>query len=276
MHGVLAPVITPFHRDLSPDVPALLAHCRSLLAQGVGLVLFGTTSEANSLSLAERLHLLELITQEVDPQRVLVGTGCCALPDTVALTRRATELNTAGVLMLPPFYYKAVSDEGLFRSYAHVLEKVPEAQVYLYHIPPVAHVGLTRPLIERLLETFPQNILGIKDSSGDPSHTHSLLDLPLAVFPGSESYLLSALQEGARGCISATANINAKALAELYAHPTEERQARVAAVREALRPYPMIPALKALLGWPTVRPPLVELPEDALAELRTRLDAHPT
>jgi len=271
MHGVLAPVVTPFRPDLSPDVPALLTHCRWLLDCGVGLVLFGTTSEANSLSLAERLELLEHVTGAVDPGRVLVGSGCCALPDTVALTRRATELKTGGVLMLPPFYYKAVSDEGLFRSYAYVLEKVPEASVYLYHIPPIAQVGLSRALIERLLERFPGNILGIKDSSGEPNHTHSLLDLPFAVFPGSESYLLSALRAGARGCISATANINPKGLAELYAHPTEERQARVAAVREALRPYPMIPALKALLGWPVVRPPLVELPAAQLAELREKL-----
>lgn len=256
VHGILAPVLTPFCSDLSPDVPALIAHCRSLLDQGVGLVLFGTTSEANSLSVEERLEILDQVTRAVDPRRILVGTGCCALPDTVKLTAAASKC--AGVLMLPPFYYKTVSDEGLFRSYAHVIEKVPETRVYLYHIPPVAQVGLSLSLIERLLEAFPQNIVGIKDSSGDEENTRKLLQLPLEVFPGSETWLMSALQAGARGCISATANVNALALAELYAHPTEERQVQVTAFREALRPFPMIPALKALLGFPTVRPPLVE------------------
>ncbi len=257
VHGILAPVLTPFKNDLSPDVPAFLKHCHWLLDEGAGLVLFGTTSEANSLSLEERLDLLDHATQTLDPQRILVGTGCCALPDTIRLTRAASKC--AGVLMLPPFYYKNVSDEGLFRSYAQVIEKVPAARIYLYHIPPIAQIPLSYSLIERLLKAFPENIIGIKDSSGDQENTRKLLQLPIAVFPGSETYLLSALHEGARGCISATANLYPRGLAELYARPTPERQAQVTAVREALRPFPMIPALKALLGWPTVRPPLVEL-----------------
>ena len=274
MHGVLAPVLTPFRPDYSVDEPRLLAHCRWLLEQDVGLVLFGTTSEANSLSLDERLDLLERLAP-LAPERILVGTGGCAFPDTVRLSARAVALGCAGVLVLPPFYYKGVSDEGLFRSYSEIIERVGDARlrIYLYHIPPVAQVGLSFALIERLLAAWPQTVVGIKDSSGDLAHTLALLKrFPLEVFAGSESALLATLQAGGRGCISATANVNPHALVQLFHEPTPARQAAVTAVREAFRPYPMIASLKAVLGWPTVRPPLVEL-GNAWPQLQEALEA---
>src|SRR5215211_9136293 len=138
MHGVLSPVVTPFDRELRPDGTRLIQHCRWLLEQGVGLAVFGTTSEANSMSVAEKIALLDtLVAAGLPPSRMMPGTGCSAFTDTVELTRHAVQLGCAGVLMLPPFYYKAVSDEGLFRSYAEIIERVGDSRlrIYLYNIP---------------------------------------------------------------------------------------------------------------------------------------------
>ena len=165
--GVLVPAVTPFHPDLSVDAERFVDHCRWLLAEGAsGLAVFGTTSEANALSVAERTDLLERLIEGGIPASVLLpGTGCCALPDTVALTRHATQSGCFGVLMLPPFYYKGVSDDGLFASVAEVIERVADdrLRIYLYHIPPMAGVGLV-PLIERLLKSYRGVVAGIKDS----------------------------------------------------------------------------------------------------------------
>ena len=155
--GVLVPALTPFDSNLDPDADALLAHCRWLLDQGVdGLAVFGTTSEANSLGLEERMTLLEhLLENGIPANKLMPGTGMCALSETVKLTRHAVERGCRGVLMLPPFYYKAVNDDGLFASYAEVIERVGNSalHIYLYHIPPVSQVGLSLGLIGRLLST---------------------------------------------------------------------------------------------------------------------------
>jgi len=164
MSGVLAPVITPFDRDLAPDAERLIRHCRWLLDRDVGLAVFGTNSEANSLSVPEKLRLLDaLLGAGIPPERMMPGTGCCAFPDTVELTRRAVERGCSGVLMLPPFYYKSVTDDGLFASYAEVIERVGDTRlrIYLYHIPPVSQVPISLALIERLLARYPQIVAGI-------------------------------------------------------------------------------------------------------------------
>jgi 4-hydroxy-tetrahydrodipicolinate synthase len=214
IQGVLSPVVTPFRSDLSPDAERFVRHCRWLLSQNVGLAAFGTNSEANSLSADERIELLDhLVAAGLDTSRMMPGTGCCALPETVRLTAHALKVGCAGVLMLPPFYYKGVSDDGLFRSFAEVIERVGDRRlrVYLYHIPPVAQVPITLGLIERLLKAYPDSVAGIKDSSGDWGNTKAVLDAFAAsgfdVFPGSETFLLASMRAGAVGCISATANI---------------------------------------------------------------------
>ena len=159
--GVLAPVLTPFNANLEPDANALLAHCNWLLDEGVdGLAVFGTTSEANSLSAGERIALLEhLLDNGVPADKLMPGTGMCALSDTVALTRHAVEHGCRGVLMLPPFYYKAVDDDGLFASYAATIERVADTRlrIYLYHIPPVANVGLSLALIGLIAAHLPRH-----------------------------------------------------------------------------------------------------------------------
>ncbi|WGS51236.1 dihydrodipicolinate synthase family protein [Paraburkholderia sp. D15] len=272
---VFAPVITPFNADASVDAPRLVAFCRWLVGQGAGLALFGTNSEANSLSLTERHALLDAVLDAgLDPAQMLPGTGACALPDAIALTRHASEAGCAGALMLPPFFYKGVGDDGLFGYYADVIEAVGSARlrVLLYHIPQFTGVPITHTLIERLIAAYPDTVVGIKDSSGDWANTAAMLEkFPgFAVFPASEALLGKALPLGAAGCISATANIQPHAIASLLnATTAEERtgwEGKVATVRLAVQAQPMIPALKSIVAhytndaaWQRVRPPLTSM-----------------
>jgi 4-hydroxy-tetrahydrodipicolinate synthase len=291
MRGVLSPVVTPFDRELRPDGERLVKHCRWLLEQGVGLAVFGTNSEANSMSVAEKIALLDtLVASGIPTARMMPGTGLCAFPDTVELTRHAVQLGCAGVLMLPPFYYKGVSDEGLFRSYAEVIERVGDSRlrIYLYHIPPVAQVPISLALIERLLKTYPGTIAGIKDSSGDWANTSAMLEQfqphGLDVFAGSEAFLLRTLRGGGMGCITAAANVNPGPIALLarsWQQPdADDQQAALNAVRAIFQQFPMIPALKAAIAqysddrvWATVRPPLVELDDAQRIALAQALHA---
>lgn len=276
--GVLSPVVTPFKRDLSTDADRFVRHCRWLLAHGcAGLAVFGTNSEANSMSVDEKLDLLDaLIDGGVPAAALMPGTGACALSDSVKLTAGAVKRGCGGVLMLPPFYYKGVSDEGLYRNFAEVIQRVGDArlQLYLYHIPPVSNVPITLDLIARLLKDYPQAIAGVKDSSGDWSNTKAMLDRFAAqgfdVFAGSETFLLDNLRHGGKGCITATGNINPGPIDHLYQHwqtpQADALQAGITATRHIVQRVPMIPALKAIIAhwgkdpaWETVRPPLVEL-----------------
>ncbi len=285
--GILSPVITPFGADLRPDAARLARQCHWLLSRNCGLAVFGTNSEANSLSVEEKIELLDaLVEAGVDPARMMPGTGACALPDTVRLTAHAVKRGCAGALMLPPFYYKGVSDEGLFRAYAEVIERVGDARlrIYLYHIPPIAQVPITLDLIERLIAAYPDTVVGIKDSSGDWDNTQAMLErFPgFTVFAGSESFLLRTLRGGGAGCISAAANINPAAIHRLYTEwqspQAEALQADLDSLRGVMQKFPMIPALKEAVAhysgdaeWRRVRPPLVELSEDQRRELHAGL-----
>src|SRR5690606_25252242 len=173
--GVLVPVVTPFDAKLRPDAGRFTRLCRHLLDEGAdGLAVFGTTSEANSMSAAERMALLEwLVEKGIPAGRLMPGTGACSLTEAAQLARHAVEHGCGGVLMLPPFYYKGVSDDGLFAFFSEVIQRVGsgDLRIYLYHIPPVAQVGFGHDLIERLVKAYPDTVVGIKDSSGDWSNT---------------------------------------------------------------------------------------------------------
>lgn len=269
---VFAPALTPFHADQRINRPAFVAFCRWLLAQGAGLAVFGTNSEANSLALDEKRMLLDDLAEAGVPgDALLPGVGLCALPETIALAQQAVAQGCAGVLALPPFYFKPASEDGLFDAYARIIEGVasPALRLYLYHIPQFTGVPITLGLIERLRKAYPHTVVGIKDSSGDWANTESLLrEFPgFEVFPASESLLPQALPLGAAGCISATANVQAGAIAAaLRAFGTPGFDAAAAAlppVRQVFQGHPMIPALKHVVarhfgddGWRHVRPPL--------------------
>jgi len=282
IRGVLVPVVTPFKADLSPERDRFIRHCQWLLSQNCGLAAFGTTSEANSLSAEERKTLLDaLVGAGIDPSRMMPGTGCCSIIETVDLTAHAIQRGCGGVLMLPPFYYKNVSEEGLYRYFSEVVQRVGDTRlkIYLYHIPPVAIVGITPKLVERLLKAYPGAIAGMKDSSGDWNNTKTFLDAfakdAFDVFVGSESFLLANMRNGGAGTISATANVNPRAIRELYEKcastpgDLEALQARLNVVRDVFgnkKFSSMIAALKQAIAiytndqeWTRVRPPLIEL-----------------
>lgn len=289
--GALSPVLTPFSEDGTPSAERLTRHCRALLNDDVGLAIFGTNSEANSLSVAEKRGLLDALLEAGLPaNRMMPGTGACALPDAIELTRHAVSSGCGGVLMLPPFYYKGVSDEGIFRAYANVIEAVADARlkIYLYHIPPVAQISLGLPLIARLLKAYPGTIAGIKDSSGDWDNTATLIrefsSLGFEVFAGSETFLLRTLEAGGAGCITATGNVNAASIARLArdwrAVDAPAQQRRLDETRAVFQRFPMIAAMKAAIawqsgdeGWAALRAPLVELDSTQRAQLESALTA---
>jgi 4-hydroxy-tetrahydrodipicolinate synthase len=298
IRGVLAPVVTPFKADFSPDCERFIRHCQWLLSQDCGLAVFGTNSEANSMAAEERSTLLDaVVAAGIDPSRMMPGTGCCSIAETVELTAHAVRHGCAGVLMLPPFYYKNVSEEGLYRYFSEVVQRVGDTRlkIYLYHIPPVAIVGITPKLVERLLKAYPDAIAGMKDSSGDWNNTKIFLDAFVQngfdVFVGSESFLLANLRNGGVGTISATANVNPAAIHKLYrqwntagdADNADQQQSKLNVVREVFssRRFPsMIAALKQAIAiyrndpeWSRVRPPLVELTKEQAKLLAAELKA---
>ena len=292
IEGVLAPVVTPFRADLAPDPDRFVRHCRWLMKSGcAGLAVFGTNSEANSMSVQEKLELLDALVKGGIPAASLMpGTGHCALTDSVAMTREAVRIGCGGVLMLPPFYYKGVSDEGLFRNFAEVIERVGDERLrlYLYHIPPVSSVPITLELIERFLARYPGIVAGVKDSSGDWSNTKAMLerfkDRGFDVFAGSEIFLLDNMRAGGKGCITATGNVNPGPIDGVFRNwrgpEADKLQAGIIATRKIVQKVPMIPALKAIVAhfgndpqWRTVRPPLVELSADEERNLLSELKA---
>jgi 4-hydroxy-tetrahydrodipicolinate synthase len=292
LQGIVAPALTAVTDNFQIDRKRTIAHFEWLLGNGCdGLVVFGTTSEANSFSVAERRRFLDQVVEAgIEPQKLLVGTGCCALPDSVELTEHAIQVGCAGVLILPPFYYKQLAEEGLFRYFTSLIEGVStdRLRLYLYHIPPIAVVHFSFPLIEKLLTHYPGIVVGIKDSSGDFEHTRQLIERfggsGFDVFPGSESNLVPALRLGAAGCISGVNNVSAPSLQTILrtwqSAEAEERQSVVNQVRQVFQGYPLIPGLKAVISkmrgepaWKKVRPPLVPLPESALKGFFEKLDA---
>ena len=290
LQGVFSPVLTPFNPDYSPAPDRFVKHCRWLIEQGVGLSVFGTNSEANSLSVKEKCDLLDTLLEAGLPaERMMPGTGVCALPETIELTRRAVQRGCAGVLMLPPFYYKGVSEEGLYRAFATVIDAVADERlrIYLYHIPPVSQVPITPGLVARLLKAYPRAIAGMKDSSGDWKNTATMLaefqPQGFDVFAGSETFLLATLRGGGVGCITATGNVNPGPIVALHRHwqdaDADARQAGLDATRGVFQQFPMIPAMKAAIAWKsgndawrTVRPPLVELNAEQRTALQAALD----
>lgn len=279
LEGVIAPVVTPFANDGEPDAERFVAHAKWLLENGCNaLAPFGTTSEGNSIGLEERMELLEeLVDADVSPELLMPGTGTCSVSDTVFLTQHAMDLGCGGVLVLPPFYYNAPSDEGLFRYFAEVIEETADDDLalYLYHIPQMSGVGFSIELIQRLRAEFRDNVAGLKDSSGDWSNMVRILEeVPdFDLFPGSELFLLDGLRKGSAGVISAVANVNCAAMRDVFDNATDadvdDRQAKVSAFRKSVQSYPLVQGMKALIAhyagdaqWSDVRPPLVAMSAD--------------
>jgi 4-hydroxy-tetrahydrodipicolinate synthase len=287
--AVLSPVLTPFKEDGSPDAQKLLKQCQWLEANGVGQAIFGTNSEANSMSARQKMATLTaLVEGGLNPAHMMPGTGGTSIDATVNMTRHALDHKCAGILMLPPFYYKDITDDGLFAYFSEVIQKVGETglQIYIYNIPPVTKINLSLSLLERLTKEYPKTVVGMKDSSGDWAYTESVIKLlapsGFRVYAGSEVFLMRALRAGGVGCISATANVNPRAIAELAAHwresDADQRQAALDQVRSVFAQYQMIAGMKTAVAhyskdseWLRVRPPLMQLSADQQAKLLSEL-----
>ncbi|MCK8785737.1 dihydrodipicolinate synthase family protein [Roseomonas sp. NAR14] len=286
--GVFCAALTPLDAALNPDHGAFAEHCHYLIAEGCdGIALLGTTGEANSFSTAERQALLETAVKAgIAPHRLLPGTGVVAIPETVALTRHALSLGVETIVMLPPFYYKGVTEDGLFAAYAAIVERIadPRLKVVLYHIPQMSAVPIPATVIERLLAAFPGTFVGIKDSSGDFANMEALAKrFPgFSVLAGADPLMLPLLRAGGAGCITATSNLVAADLAFVYrnhadpakADAVEAAQARVVAARNRASRFAQMASLKAMTaqrtgnpGWERLRPPLLPLAAEERAAL---------
>jgi 4-hydroxy-tetrahydrodipicolinate synthase len=255
LKGAIVAIATPIGDDGSADTGRLVAHARRLFAMGAdGLNLLGTTGEATSFDRAERIRVMKAVARAGLPlDRIMVGTGAAALEDAVALTRTASELGYAGALVLPPFYYKGIEDEGLVEFVGRLVDrlgaKVPP--LYLYHFPQMTGVLWPAAVVRRLAEAHRGVVVGLKDSSGDLAYSRGLassLD-GFAVFPSSEASLAEACASGFAGCISATLNLSTPLIAAAAAAGFKgEAFDRAVAVRNVVSSYPLIPAIKRLIA----------------------------
>jgi len=291
--GLISPILSPFDDSLNFNQEMYNELAKDLLSTGCsGLAPFGTTGEALSVSNDERMQALEnLIKSGVSPDKLIPGTGLCNFPDTVKISRHAIELGCKGVMTLPAFYFKDVTDEGLFQYYERLIDEInhPNLKIYLYHIPQVSGVGLSIPLVKKLRSTYPDIMVGIKDSSGVWENTEQLLSIDgLIVYPGAELPVIDAIKLGGPGCISATANFNPTNIAKVIelSHDgkwdqAEEVHKDVKEVRYLFQDYSAIPAQKAMLAikykdkrWKNIRPPLVQISEQRSSELAEKLRNH--
>ncbi len=283
--GVYAACLTPLRPDLSIDTETWTRHIRRLLDGGcTSVLLFGSTGEANSFSVAERQAGLDAVLDAGIPaDRLMVGAGCTAVPDTIALARHAVDQDVPGVLVMPPFYYQGITDDGAFAALERIIRGVDDERLslYLYHFPKMSGVPYTHELIDRLVDSFPDTIAGIKDSSSDWTHIRGLrATFPeLQILAGNEAYLLDLLDAGGAGCISATVNVTHPLAGAIFAgHAADDMrdaQARLSRIRRTLMMHPTIPMLKQVMAWRTghdgwlrLRPPLTPLSDTATTALR--------
>ncbi len=215
--GTFPAVLTPVNENFSINKNLFLNHCQNLLKEGVdGLAVFGTTGEANSFTVEEKIEVMQFLSNNIKSEFLIPGSGQCSIKDTVRLTKEFAKLKTKAILILPPFFYKNISDDGLINFYRNVIENVAESDLkyILYHIPQVSGVSFSFKIIENLIKLYPENIIGMKDSSGDIDNMLKIIKYfdKFSLFSGSDSLALKVRKHGGAGAITATSNICAKLL----------------------------------------------------------------
>ena len=277
--AVYSAVLTPFNKDLTIDKKLFISHCEFLLTNKINLAPLGTTGEANSISISEKIDLINTISKsDIPKQKIIIGTGNTSYVDAVLLTKTAVENKIYSVLLLPPFYYKNVSDEGVYQYYKQIINGVNSnnLKVFLYNIPQVSGVTISVDLINKLKKEFSDIITGIKDSSGNFDNTKKYKEIKdFIVYPGSEKFLYDGLHIGCSGCISATTNVNLEAVKLINNFNTTEgaqTNQKIKTVRDVFEKYPVIAALKATKtkennNWSNIRPPLVALSDQQKSNL---------
>jgi 4-hydroxy-tetrahydrodipicolinate synthase len=277
--GIYAATLTPLDSSGKPNIDLMASHCQWLLNNGCnGLAVLGTTGEANSFSVKERISILDDLTAMGIPGETLMpGTGSCALPDTIELTRAALRNGMSSVLMLPPFYYKNLTDDGLFAAYSEVIQQVgnDSLRICVYHFPQMSGVPISFSLIERLLKEYEGTVVGMKDSSGDSKNMISAAkNFPeFSVFSGSDELLLPLIKAGGAGCITACANVGAPLASEIYTGWKKggnvmSQHKLLTSLRNVIMKYPLSTALKTLMArhvgndeWLNIRAPLIRMNE---------------
>lgn len=276
--GVITPILTPYNDDFSIAEDLYLSHASDCLAGGVHyLSPFGTTGEALSNTMAERMHMLELLVDSgtARADQLMPGTGLCAFEDTLTLCKHAVDLGCAAVMTLPPFFFTQANDEGYYRYFSQLIEAVGSdaMRICLYHIPQNAGVGISPELAARLNKAFPEIVVAYKDSSGNWDNTRAVIEAApgISVFPGSESFMIDVMKLGGGGCISASCNTNMSAIRGMYDlarsgdwDGAEAELVPINAHRKAIQDGGLIPALKAFKAlqskddrWLNLRPPLM-------------------
>ncbi len=283
LSGVIAAIATPIDETGVPDVERFVALARHLLDNGCdGLNVLGTTGEATSFSVEQRLALMEAVAASGLPMaRLMAGTGAAASPDAARLTAAAEEFGFAGALVLPPFYYKGVPDAGIVAYFREIAASAGRIPLYLYNFPAMTGIVYTPALVRALMDALPGRIAGLKDSSGDLGYAREVAAISsgFAVFPSSEGVLLEARGGAFAGCISATANLNSALCAAAFHKGDEAAFARAVAVRKLFDGKALVPGVKAVLahihGDPAladVRPPWIKAAEAEAAELAAGYD----
>lgn len=282
--GIWPALLTPLTEKLSVDTDALRTHIERLFKAGCrGCTLFGTTGEGPSFTVNERQQTLEeLIATGIPAEKILVHTGAASLPDAITLSRHATDLGVHGCLIMPPFFFKGVSEHGVLDFFRQLIAGVEDQRLklVLYHLPQISYVPLTVAICKQLIAEYPEVILGIKDSGckREESITLTKAVSPVQVWVGNEPDLQTMSHLGSRGAVSGVANILPelvqKLVGELPTTSPEEDQSRILSFLSIFDQFPMLPAFKAMLsiayadaGWLRMRAPLVALNEQQVAEL---------
>jgi len=290
LNGVYTASLTPLTASFEPNIPALVRHAQWLLESGSdGVALLGSTGEANSLTLEQRLSIIEQTARELPPDRLMLGTGSCALQDAVRLTKASVDAGVYSVLILPPFYYKPQSDESVLRFYSELILSVdePRLRIIFYNFPKLSGYNFSVKILQELKHRFGDIAAGIKDSSGEWKNMLGIVqNIPdFMVYTGTETLLLDILKKGGAGCITATANLIAPECQRVYQawkinkqKVAEQAQMNLTDLRKSLENYPLVSELKSLFAahtnaeeWENMLPPFAPILDKQVEELTEQI-----
>ena len=290
LNGVYTASLTPLTASFEPNIPALVRHAQWLLESGSdGVALLGSTGEANSLTLEQRLSIIEQTARELPPDRLMLGTGSCALQDSVRLTKASVDAGVFSVLVIPPFYYKPQSDESVLRFYSELISSVdePRLRIIFYNFPKLSGYNFSVKILQELKQRFGDIAAGIKDSSGEWKNMLGIVqNIPdFMVYTGTETLLLDILKKGGAGCITATANLIAPECQRVYQawkinkqKVAEQAQMNLTDLRKSLENYPLVSELKSLFAahtnaeeWENMLPPFAPILDKQVEELTEQI-----
>ena len=290
LNGVYTASLTPLTASFEPNLPALVRHAQWLLESGSdGVALLGSTGEANSLTLEQRLSIIEQTARELPPDCLMLGTGSCALQDSVRLTKASVDAGVFSVLVIPPFYYKPQSDESVLRFYSELISSVdePRLRIIFYNFPKLSGYNFSVKILQELKHRFGDIAAGIKDSSGEWKNMLGIVqNIPdFMVYTGTETFLLDILKKGGAGCITATANLIAPECQRVYQawknnkqKVAEQAQINLTDLRKTLENYPFVSELKSLFAsktntkeWENMLPPFAPILDKQVEELTEQI-----